>query len=70
MSTAVCRCTSARVDPKDLAYDVVGDEQLAHDIIDSTTGAGGALTVHAPGALRADELRGRLLVAECGLPGQ
>jgi uncharacterized protein (TIGR03083 family) len=33
-AAALCRCVSARVDPGALTYDVVGDEQLARDIVD------------------------------------
>ena len=29
----VCRCISARIDPRDLPYDVVGDVQLARDVV-------------------------------------
>jgi uncharacterized protein (TIGR03083 family) len=32
---ATCRVVSARVDPGALAYDVVGDEQLARDVVDA-----------------------------------
>ena len=34
-AAAVCRGISARIDPRELAYDVVGDEQLARDVIDA-----------------------------------
>jgi uncharacterized protein (TIGR03083 family) len=34
-AAAVCRCISARVDPQQLTYDVVGDEQLAGDVVDA-----------------------------------
>ena len=34
-AAAVCRCISARLDPCELAYDVVGDGQLAHRVVDA-----------------------------------
>ena len=34
-AAAVCRGISARLDAGELSYDVIGDEQLARDIIDS-----------------------------------
>ncbi len=34
-AATVCRCISARIDPRELPYDVVGDEQLARDVIDA-----------------------------------
>jgi uncharacterized protein (TIGR03083 family) len=34
-ATAVCRAISARLDPRELTYVVVGDEQLASDVIDA-----------------------------------
>ena len=34
-AVAVCRGVSARIDPAELAYDVVGDEQLARAVVDA-----------------------------------
>ena len=34
-AAAACRCISARVEPGELPYDVVGDEQLARDVVDA-----------------------------------
>ncbi len=34
-AVAVCRGISARLDPRDLIFDVVGDERLARDVIDA-----------------------------------
>jgi uncharacterized protein (TIGR03083 family) len=34
-AAAMCRGISARVDPRGLSYDVVGDAQLARDVVDS-----------------------------------
>jgi uncharacterized protein (TIGR03083 family) len=34
-AAAVCRGISGRVDPRELTYDVVGDEQLARDVVDA-----------------------------------
>jgi uncharacterized protein (TIGR03083 family) len=34
-AAAVCRGISARLDPRELSYDVIGNEQLAREIIDS-----------------------------------
>ena len=34
-AAAFCRGVSARVDPRALTYDVVGDEQLAGDVVDA-----------------------------------
>jgi uncharacterized protein (TIGR03083 family) len=34
-AVAACRVTSARLDPRQLICSVVGDEQLAHDVIDA-----------------------------------
>ena len=34
-AVAVCRAISARLDPRELTYVVVGDEQLARDVIDA-----------------------------------
>ena len=34
-AAAICRGISARLDTRELAYDVVGDEQLARDIVDA-----------------------------------
>ena len=34
-AAAACRTISARVDPRELTYEVVGDEQLARDVVDA-----------------------------------
>ena len=34
-AAAFCRGISARLDPRELTYDVVGDEQLARDVVDA-----------------------------------
>ena len=34
-AVAVCRGISARLDPRDLIFDVVGDERLARDVVDA-----------------------------------
>jgi uncharacterized protein (TIGR03083 family) len=34
-AAAACRCMSARVDPCELRYDVVGDQRLATDVVDA-----------------------------------
>ena len=39
-----CRSISARLDPRELTYEVVGDEQLARDVVERPPGPGGALT--------------------------
>jgi uncharacterized protein (TIGR03083 family) len=34
-AVAACRCISARLDPRQLSHEVVGDEELARDVIDA-----------------------------------
>jgi hypothetical protein len=34
-AAAACRSVSARIDPRQLRYDVIGDEQLARAVIDA-----------------------------------
>ena len=34
-AATVCRCISARIDPRELPYDINGDERLARDVIDA-----------------------------------
>ena len=34
-AVAVCRAISARLDPRELTYVVVGDERLARDVVDA-----------------------------------
>jgi hypothetical protein len=34
-AVAACRCISARVDPRDLTYEVVGDQRLARVVDDA-----------------------------------